>query len=250
MIKKFLKKTGLSEIEVLKSPLFIGVLLLKITFSFFAASEYLSGMFAKFINYYVASGFQNPYDFFYSIDFVSVFPYSALMLGIMAIPRIIFSPFLVMDYNIVSNIHIFIYRLPMLLADFSIFAILIKWLKTKQKKVLLYYWCSPILLYITYLHGQLDVIPIMFLFVSLYFLFREKFYPASLMIGLAICCKTNILLVVPFYLVYLASKKLNLKKFLLNVLVLPATFFIVNLPYLFTEGFAKIVFQNKDERGI
>ncbi len=67
MIKKLLKKTGLSEIEILKSPLFIGILLLKLTFSFFAASEYLSGMFAKFINYYVVSGFQNPYDFFYSL---------------------------------------------------------------------------------------------------------------------------------------------------------------------------------------
>ena len=154
--------------QFFSSPLFLAVLGLKIASSFLFASNYLTHLFSRFINYYVISGFQNPYQFFYQLNELTVFPYPKIMLWIMAFPRWFFSPFLSLDYNFVSNWHIFIYRLPLLAADVAIFLILISWLKNKKDKVLKYYWCSPILFYISYIHGQLDVLPIMLLFIFLY----------------------------------------------------------------------------------
>ncbi|MDP1689415.1 MAG: hypothetical protein Q8L47_04815, partial [bacterium] len=168
--KYFYDKKGDSKLDILSSPLFFGVLIIKIISSFFFASNYLVDYVAKFVNYYFISGFQNPYEFFYKLGELQIFPYSRVMLWILSIPRIIFAPLLSTNYNLVSNLEIFIYRIPILLADIIIFIILSRWLKTKKDKVLIYYWCSPILFYINYIDGQLDVIPIMLLFVSLYLL--------------------------------------------------------------------------------
>ena len=59
-------------------------------------------------------------------------------------------------------------------------------------------------LYITYIHGQLDVVPIIFLFVSSYFLFKKKNMLSALILGLGIVAKTNLVLVIPFYILYVS----------------------------------------------
>ena len=233
--------------QFFSSPLFLAVLGLKIASSFLFASNYLTHLFSRFINYYVISGFQNPYQFFYQLNELTVFPYPKIMLWIMAFPRWFFSPFLSLDYNFVSNWHIFIYRLPLLAADVAIFLILISWLKNKKDKVLKYYWCSPILFYISYIHGQLDVLPIMLLFIFLYLLFKEKFYLAFIFLGLAIAAKTSIVLVIPFAIVYLVLKRIELAQ-ILSLSLLPFSFFaVININYLLSLGFIEMVFQNKEQ---
>lgn len=233
--------------QFFSSPLFLAVLGLKIVSSFLFASNYLTHLFSRFVNYYVISGFQNPYQFFYQLNELTVFPYPKIMLWIMAFPRWIFSYFFSADYNVVSNFHIFIYRLPLLAADIVIFLILIHWLKSKKDKILKYYWCSPILFYINYIHGQLDVLPIMLLFVFLYLLFKEKFYSAFIFLGLAIAAKTSIIIVIPFVIVYLVLKKKEPVQ-ILSLSLLPFAFFtIININYLFSSGFIEMVLQNKEQ---
>lgn len=228
-------------------PVFLSVLAVKIISSFLFASDFLVDLFSKFANYYVISGFQNPYDFFFQLKEFIIFPYPKVMLWILALPRIIFSPFLSPDYNFVSNFNIFIYRLPVISADIVIFLILIHWLKGKGDKVLKYYWCSPILFYINYMHGQLDVLPIMFLFIFLYFLFKEKFYWGFIFLGLAISTKTSIIIALPFAIVYLILKKISVSKIILFSLIPIATFVILNINYLFSFGFIQIVLNNKEQ---
>ncbi len=233
--------------QFFSSPLFWAVLGIKIAFSFLFASNYLTHLFARFVNYYVISGFQNPYQYFYQLNELTVFPYPKIMLWIMAFPRWLFNYFLSVDYNFVSNFHIFIYRLPILAADIVIFLILINWLKNKKDKVLKYYWCSPILFYISYIHGQLDILPIMLLFVFLYLLFKEKFSLAFIFLGLAIATKTSIILVIPFAIVYLVLKRIEPVQ-ILSLSLLPFAFFaIINIDYLLSSGFIEIVLQNKEQ---
>ena len=199
----FHEKTGISKLQILRSPVFFAVFILKLFSSAVFASDYLTKLFIPFVNHYVISGFSNPYNYFFSRGILDIFPYPQVMLWFLAIPRWLFSPFFSHDYLAVTNLQLLAYRLPILIADLIIFIILVRWLKHKQDKVLWFYWCSPILFYINYLHGQLDVIPMMLLFVALYLLFKEKFYSAMVFVGLAISAKTGVAIVLPCIFVFL-----------------------------------------------
>jgi len=243
----FRDRRGESKVSILRSPLFLLVLGFKIAASFLFASDFLTRLFARFVNYFVISGFQNPYEFFYRLKELTIFPYGQVMLWLLALPRWLFNPFLSADYDFVSNFHIFVYRLPILLADVVILLILARWLKNQQKKVLIYYWCSPILFYISYLHGQLDVLPIVFLFSFLYFLFKEKLFWAFSVLGLAIAAKASILIAWPFAVVFLILKRVPVGRLLLLAAIPLALFFLLNLNWLLAPGFAEIVLNNREQ---
>jgi uridine kinase len=195
----------------------------------------------------VTSGFKDPYEFFFHAGILDIFPYPSVMLWILAAPRTIFSFLLSTDYSIVGNLHLLIYRLPVLLADLAIFIILVRWLKTKQTEVLRYYWCSPILFYISYIHGQLDAIPIAILFVSLYLLFKEKLLAAFVFLGLAVSAKTGMLIVLPFAVAYLARQKIGIKKILILSSVPVLIFLALNAGYIASPGFTEMVLKTPQE---
>ncbi|MEK7172683.1 MAG: hypothetical protein AAB740_01750 [Patescibacteria group bacterium] len=247
-VKEFLReKTGISKLKILSSPIFIAVFMLKLFSSAFFASDYLTKLFAPFVNYYVISGFSNPYDYFFSRGILDIFPYPQVMLWFLAIPRFLFSPFFSNNYLDVTNLQLVVYRLPILISDLIIFIILVRWLKHKQDKVLWFYWCSPILFYINYLHGQLDVIPMMLLFVALYLLFKEKFYSAMVLVGLAISAKTGVAIVLPFIFVFLILRRLRWQKIIFLLAIILLMFVTVNSRILLTPGFTQLVLNNKEQ---
>ena len=243
----FIDRYGNNKLkEVFNSNIFWIGLFIKVILAFTLASNFLTDLFIPFTDYYISSGFSNPYEHFIKIDQANAFPYPALMLYIVSIPRIIFGIFT--DWSIISSSTIFLARLPILLADFLILVLLSRLIKEHTKKILIYYWLSPILIYINYIHGQLDVIPVSILFVSLYFLFKRKFEYSSIFLGLAIAAKTNMVMMLPFYFAYLLySKTVNIRQLSLNLLIVIASFILVNLPYLFSHDFIEMVFNNKEQ---
>ncbi len=243
----FIDRYGNNKLkEILSSNIFWIGLLIKVILAFTLASNFLTDLFIPFTDYYVGSGFKNPYGHFISIDRSNAFPYPALMLYIISIPRIIFGFFA--DWSVISSSTIFLARLPILLADFLILVLLSRLIKEHSKKILIYYWLSPILIYINYIHGQLDVIPVSILFVSLYFLFKRKFEYSSVFLGLAIAAKTNMVIVLPFYFAYLLySKTINIRQLALNLLIVITSLLLVNLPYLFSSEFIQMVLNNKEQ---
>ena len=246
----FIDRYGNNKLnEILKSNIFWIGFFIKIILAFTLASNFLKDFFIPFTEYYVSSGFKNPYEYFFNIDAGSAFPYPALMLYIASIPRII-TGFL-FDWNESSLGSIFLIRVPILLADLLILIILSRLIKEKNKKILIYYWLSPILIYINYIHGQLDAIPVAILFVSLYFLFKRKFEYSSIFLSLAIAAKTSMVIVFPFYFVYLIiSKTIDIKKILLNFLIVIAVFLAINAPYIFSHEFIQMVFNNQEQAKI
>jgi len=238
------KMISTNKLQSERSYLYIGIVL-KIVIGTLLASHFLSDLFIPFVNYYVESGFVNPYAQFLEKGPPQSFPYPALMLYILTLPKVLLG-WLDPDKGI-GFFDLFIYRLPLLIADLSIFFILRSWLKDKSSKLIWFYWFSPVVIYINYVHGQLDVIPIALLFGSLYFLFKNRFMMTALFLGLALASKTNVALVVPFFFLYLLSKGTNLKDMLLFNLILAGTFFTLNLPYLFDSSFFAMVFQNQEQ---
>lgn len=201
-------------------------------------------LFVPFINYFVESNFTNPYEYFLNTGTEEHFPYPSFMLYIMAIPRLIFSPLLSDGIADAGMLHLFVYRLPLLVFDFIILLVLLRWLKTKHRQVLWLYWLSPLVMYINYFHGQLDIIPIGLLITGLYCLFRQRWWLAMLMLGLACATKTNIIIVIPFIFIYIFKNRVPLIKCLTYLSAFVAVFAIVQWPFLNNEGYLTMVYAN------
>lgn len=235
--------------DIYESKLFWFGLIVKIILASLFASSYLTQLFIPFVDYYVSSGLQNPYLESLEQGRADAFPYPVVMLYILSIPRYLFS-FLTSWSNLDGTV-LLLSRIPLILADIGILLILSRFARTNITKILIYYWLSPVLIYISYIHGQLDVIPLSILFLSLYFLFKDKYLESSIVLGIAIAAKTHILIVYPIFIIYaIFSKKLNILEIIKCILVPPLVFFFINYPYIFDNSFHVMVFLNETQSRI
>jgi uridine kinase len=228
--------------------LFFAGVIIKLFLGTFLASDYLVHLFTPFLKYSTTQHFFGGYDYFTTYGRGNEFPYPSVMLIILCIPKYILSFFSSSNLDQVSFIDILSVRIALFVADCVMLYVLLQWLKKYTKQVMWLYWLSPILIYINYIHGQLDVIPVALLFVSLYYLFKNKFLSSCIYLALAIGCKTSIFLAVPFILIY-GYKNLIRKKivFWQGVFVFLLLCSLVNLPLLFSNGFKQMVYQNAEQ---
>lgn len=247
----FLDKRGRSKIPLAKSRLFWAGLAIKVIIACFFASGYMRDLFAPFANYFIGSGFDDPYSYFNTNGNGNEFPYPPLMLWLFSLPRAIVWPLIPGSIESFTFWDSLIYRIPLIVADFVILIILIRWLKTRTRQVLVWYWLSPVLIYINYFHGQLDVIPMAFMMSSLYLLFKNRWTWAFVCLSMAIACKTNMVLVVPFYGLYVfRSSQINIKTLLFALLGLIIPVMIINLPYFNSQGMWQMVYNNPVQQQI
>lgn len=216
------ERDGGSKVSILAHPLFWAVLAVKIAALFLIASSVLVENYIPFVNYFIQSGFANPYTHFASTEIS--FPFPSLMLLLLAMPKLLF--------GLPAQLDLFVLRIPILLADLGIFLILIRWLKDRQQQVLWYYWCSPILFAIGYIAGFLDIVPIALLFSFLYFLFKDKYAIAFVLLGLALATKTGLVILLPFIGIYLLKEYARPLKATGLMLLSGGIYLLLNLEYL------------------
>ena len=239
-LKQFITKFSLGS-RLCMSLFLLGVVVKLFTASFFI-SEYTSDFFLPFVEYFFNSGFSNPYKHFETSS-IEIFPYPLLMLLILSAPKAIFG------WMTTSTIFsVILIKLPLLIADITIFYILKSWLNHKHiLKLIVLYWFSPVLIYISYIHGQLDVIPIALLFISLYFLFRNALYTSALFLAFSMATKTVIIAVVPILIIFLFSQRLSGLQILKFLLISFIAFIFINSPYLLDTSFLSSVFNNQQQ---
>ncbi len=208
------------------------------------ASHFVTQGFLPFAEYFITTG-NNPYDYFFMHSHI-VFPYPAGMLFFI-------SPFLGIGNFVIANIFsytflaVLLFRIPILIADVVIYITLCKLLPSKENKVLWLYFASPILFYINYYHGQLDVIPTAFLIISLYFLSLRKYLISYLLLGIGMATKTHLLIVLPFYAIYLLRQKKTFQEVVMISLLSLVIFFLITVP-LFTSSYFLTVFNNVEQQ--
>lgn len=189
-----------------RHPAFWIVLALKVALGAMAASSYLRDLFVPFVNYFVESGFANPWRHFAALERLNSFPYPPIMLYLLAVPRWLFGFVLPDGTNAVTPAHLAVMRVPLLAADLAIAAILVRWFPHRRDRVLWFYWCSPFVIYVAYWHGQLDLIPTA-LFTAGVALLRARRLPlAFAMFGVALGSKSHLLVALPFVLVYVGHE--------------------------------------------
>ena len=227
--------------ELMKSKLFIWWLVLKLLISWFFAWILFLDWFLPFVDYFSSSFFSNPYNYFYNIWDTAAFPYSSVMLWFVSIF------YSVVAWTDIQFLQIFSIKLSLLVADLTILMILLKWFPIYKKRILIYYWLSPILIFISYFYGQLDVIPTAILFVSIFFLFRKKYLISILVYWIWVATKTHLLLALPLILLYMYNKKVDKVKIVLYTVLSLFMAFLLLLPYIFSEWYHYLVLQNSEQ---
>ena len=97
--------------------------------------------------------------------------------------------------------------LSVLIYDFLLYATLVRLLPDKTRMITTLYWLSPIIIYVCYWHGQLDIVPIVILVYSLVLLSRLRIAASGAIIGLAVSAKLSMAIAVPFIIAYLVNSK-------------------------------------------
>lgn len=120
---------------------------------------------------------------------------------------LIYIPFILSGFVEIIFFKNLLLHLPLLLADVGIYLILTKMHTNKQKEILFYYVLSPIVFYSTYIHTQLDLIPTFLVFVSTYFLVKNKSTLSYLLLGLAVVTKIHTIVALPFFIIYSFKKR-------------------------------------------
>lgn len=209
-------------------------LLIKIIILFIFSSEYSSVLFQPFIHSFIDNGVSNPWQFYIEHNLnLDSFPYHPLML------------FVLCPFAILSKLLHFeaLFKVPLLLADLGILYVLLKSFPNKEKSVYLFYFLNPIIIYAIYIHSQLDIIPTALLIYGIYLLMINKFNYSSLVFGLALATKIHIIIALPLIFFYLYKIK-NIKIAFKYVVASLIVFLLFDLPYLFSEGFIKMVLLN------
>ena len=235
-----------------QSPLFWVVLFVKIILGSFVASSYLRDLFLPFLNDFIANSWQNPWDLALQNKVEGEFPYSGMMLIIMSSLLSIGHILLPVGFFQLEAVQMLLARFPLLIADTTILLILLHWFNEDRKKVMWFYWASPILIYISYVHGQLDVLPTAFLFLSLFAIFRGKYFWTGLFLGAGVACKFHLLIALPFILAFIVKNvirqtSINKKMFrFFSGFTLPLLLFV--LPFLNSVGYQELVIGTGETR--
>tara|TARA_B100000886_G_scaffold339897_1_gene306868 strand:- start:5663 stop:7723 length:2061 start_codon:yes stop_codon:yes gene_type:complete len=118
--------------------------------------------------------------------------------------------------------------------------------KYSIKALLLFYWCSPIVIYIIYWHGQLDILPIFLLIWCITLMHIEKPVGSGILLGLAISAKYSMLIALPFIIIYyLRNKRLN-NQLYLSMIPLGIILVVNFLLYFGSQGFYEMVLKSPE----
>ena len=101
---------------------------------------------------------------------------------------------------------------------------------------------SPLLIYITYIHGQLDAIPALGVLLSSLLVLRGSWKKSGFVLGFAIAAKFSIALILPIFMAYFLSKKYRQRFSIKFVIGLTPGLFVAILPGFFSSGYRRMVF--------
>jgi uridine kinase len=138
------------------------------------------------------------------------------------------------------------YGLTLLGADFALLLVLRKMLPNRERLLLAIYWLSLIILLATYWYGLNDLVPVLLLVTALYFARGLKFFYAGALCAAAISAKLSMILVVPFFLIYLIRNR-ALRQLLPSYLTGGTLFgLLFGVPFLFSDSGLYMLMSNPE----
>ena len=190
-----------------KKIIFTIFLVIKIIFVIFAIPSIQDIWFIDFLTNSINNPSFDPWSNYLLNSGDSLgFPYGPIM-------YLIFLPlsFLFWNLGIIFGLEEYFigigFRANLLIFDLIAFYVLSKLLNDKKKEIIFFYWLSPLIFYVTYIYGQLDIIPTTIVLIAYLFLYKNKFKISGYFFGLAIATKLSFALIIPFPIIYLWQNK-------------------------------------------
>ncbi len=190
-----------------KSKFFLIGLGVRLAFLPFFGSHYLKELFIPFLDSAVLHPLTNPW----SLMPPHHFPYGSVLFAILYVPRLLAHALLgdlALGHGLLG---ISLVKLPLLGLDIVLLFTLARIAKDRASHLMLFYWLNPIAIYITYVHGQLDLAVMTFCLMSLSFLTSRKTISSAIAMAAATLCKFHVVAIVPFILVYLWNRQFAAK---------------------------------------
>ena len=138
------------------------------------------------------------------------------------------------------------FGLSLLLADLALLVGLLKLTGAATRRIVLLYWWSPIVLLVTYWHGQTDVVPTLLIVLALLAMKRLQLDLSAVFLGLAAASKLSALIALPFMVLFVwntPNLRARCTRFLLLAL---GTVSILQGPFLLLPG-AQTMIVNSPE---
>ena len=221
---------------LLNSKLFFTLLFLKLLILLSFSSSYSSELFYPFLTSFSLENI-NPWQSYYEQGLLDAFPYHGFMLFLLA-------PFAILG-DVIGGFEFFL-KIPLLIADLGILFILFKIYPNKEKKIYIFYFLNPIIIYAIYMHSQLDIIPTALFFAAIYFLTLQRIKISALFFGLALATKFHVVIAIPLVIFYL-YKKFPIVEGFKYIFIILLILLIFDLPFVFSDGFIQMVLLNSKQ---
>ncbi len=209
------------------------------------SSDYQNAMFMRFVNGFLdevrRGNWINPYEFFKAEP--GLFPYPPVMLAVECVGGALSG--LGGGSIFLRNV---LFKLPSLFFDCLGMHYLMVMFPRKRRYVALLYFASPIIVYSTYMHGQLDIIPTTLLLGAIACLTdarQNKTVKYMLLLALALASKFHIFAVLPILLVYIAKRE-GWTKAVVETAIPVAAVVLCVVPF-WGEGFRQNVLLNNEQ---
>ena len=142
------------------------------------------------------------------------------------------------------------FGLGIVVFDFLLLLALLEIAPGRRNLVIGLYWFSPIVLYVNYWHGQVDIVPVLLLTVTLVAIRRQKFKLAGVILGLAFAAKLSMVLALPFILIYLVRNN-RLRRFSPQFIgAVIVTTAVLQGPYYFSRAVRSMVIDTPEAQKI
>ncbi len=185
--------------EFFKSKIFWLGLVIRLVMMPLFDSHYMSELFIPFVDSTVSGPFVNPWE----VNPPHFFPYGSVLFLLLYIPKQI-GFFLFGSASLGSTgLSLFLMKLPLLAIDFLALVLLSHVAKARKTQIILFYWLNPIVIYVSYVHGQLDLVSTIFSLAAVLLLGQKRVTWSAVLLALATLSKFHVVILLPFFLVYL-----------------------------------------------
>jgi uridine kinase len=224
---------------LLRDPIFLGGLALKLVLIAAVIPLAVSDWYAPFLEHSLRSPSLDPWGSFLAAGGIQrAFPYGYAMWAALA-------PLTALSLLAGAPVRLG-YGLTLLAADIAMLVVLGAITQAPRRKLLLLYWLSPITLFATYWLGLNDIVPILFLIISLWMLKDRRPIVAGASAAFAVAAKLSMGLGLPLLLIYLFNNR-RLRRFLVPfVLGAAGGLTILCVPWLLSSGARSMLFLNPE----
>jgi uridine kinase len=105
------------------------------------------------------------------------------------------------------------YFATILIVEFALLVALTATMKRDHKLITILFWLSPVNLVALYFYGFNDIVPVTFLFWSIYFLYKNNWFGAGVMIAFAVSAKVSMIIALPVVCLYFLNNS-NLRGYI------------------------------------